>query len=452
MKNFCFKKELVVMAMMLYCGVVFSQNTQDVYSAVVPNLDNLTVRTSSNGDAVISGRSYGDNHGNVYSEFIKFDQNVSASRQITINYYGINDFCVLDGYVYFCGGDGNAPYFGYFKESYFNNTTPFYATIFKLPGDFANKITAYIDDATHNVVVTIVGGEYDFIGCPDAFKIAKSHLVVGQINGSTFNYFDYSVIVSNYCYYNFDVPFQDVISTDDYIVATGMETSSSSHSIILSRIKKANLNTREYVSFTDPAYSAVESPVLLESLEGNDVAFSSLYMDMTNTIFYSRVYTCDMNSFTNQSVQDVLLPQKTMPDDLLYLPYDQSLLLLLTAGDFPSHGHLSSIVYYLDPYANVSYTADFMYDENLRWHSLDRMPVSHFVVGGKKISDTRSYVIRDKQAGTVSQCHHFSTTNVTIEPVLTGSPVSETVTESTVLEKEIECTPSDIVLYQGCSD
>ena len=351
--------------------------------------------------------------------------------------------------MYFCGEDGNASYFGYFNESAFNNTSPFYATTFKLPVDFASKIIVYKDDATNNVVVAIVGGKYKDVTV--SYAVKNSHLIVGQINGSAFSCYNYDVNVNNPHYFNFDITFQEVALTDDYIVAVGMETLSS-HKITLSRIKKTNLNTREYVSFADPAYSAVESPVILESLEGNDVAFSSLYIDMTNSLFYSRVYTCDMNSFTNQSIQDVLLPQKTMPDDLRYLPYDQSLLLLLTAGDFPSHGHSSSIVYYLDPYTNSSYTADFLYDEDLRWHSLDRMPGSHFVIGGKKTNDTRFYVIRDKQAGTISQCHNFSTTNVTIEPVLTGLQGSEKKKEDIIFENNIKCTPSDIILYQGCSD
>ena len=73
MKSIFFRRMTSFIAMTLVCTAVFAQNTQDVYSAVVPNLDNITVRTSSNGDAVISGRCYSEIVGNdvvVKSEFI----------------------------------------------------------------------------------------------------------------------------------------------------------------------------------------------------------------------------------------------------------------------------------------------------------------------------------------------------------------------------------------------
>lgn len=440
------KKELAIFAMLLSFAVVFSQNTQDVYSDVVNYLDYLTVRTSSITDAVISGRSYGDNQGNVYGEFIKFDQNLSASRQITIDNFGVNDFCVLDGCVYFCGGTR----FGYFNESDFNNTAVFNATTFSLPVDFVSKIKVYIDEATQIVTVAIVGGGYNN-NCSDAYIVDESVLIVGQINGSTFDYCKYVFPETNLCYYSFNVHFQDVVLTDEYIVAVGVETLTNQN-IILSRIAKSNLSTMDYFIFTDPANSAVESPTVLESLDGNNVAFSSLYMDVSNSKFYARVYFCDMNTFANQCIQDVLLPQKTMPDDLLFLPFDSTLLLLLTSYDYPGIGDVSSTVYYLDCNANSSYVADFMYDENLRLYSLDRLPDSHFVVGGKNLSDMRHYVVRDKQAGAVSQCHRYATTGVSIEPIITGIQNTAVATEDNAPQKITKCTPSDIVLYSDCSE
>lgn len=113
---------------------------------------------------------------------------------------------------------------------------------------------------------------------------------------------------------------------------------------------------------------------------------------------------------------------------------------------------ISSTVYYLDCNANSSYVADFMYDENLRLYSLDRLPDSHFVVGGKNLSDMRYYVVRDKQAGAVSQCHRYATTGVSIEPIITGIQKTAVATEDSAPQKITKCTPSDIVLYSDCSE
>lgn len=116
------------------------------------------------------------------------------------------------------------------------------------------------------------------------------------------------------------------------------------------------------------------------------------------------------------------------------------------------YSNVSSTVYYLDCNANSSYVADFMYDENLRLYSLDRLPDSHFVVGGKNLSDMRHYVARDKQAGAVSQCHRYATTGVGIEPIITGIQKTAVATEDSAPQKITKCTPSDIVLYSDCSE
>ena len=163
-----------------------------------------------------------------------------------------------------------------------------------------------------------------------------------------------------------------------------------------------------------------------------------------------RIYTFDMDNFTNTGVQDVKLPSKTVPDDMQYLPYDNSLLLLLSVWDYPSPNDQSSIVYYLDPYATASYTADFMYDNTYRLRSIDKMPGSHFLLGGKNANNERLYIVRDKMAGTTSNCVHYSHTSVTVKSVLTGSLVVTFGSNLNVPVVDVQYDPTNIMLYDIC--
>jgi len=449
MKRNFFRRMTSFIAMTLVCTAVFAQNTQEVKSSSLTSLGKLIVRASTNGDEVISGRTHVGSNGNMASEFVKFGQTLSNSRQVIISNSVIDDFCVFDGMVYFCGAANSQKVFGYFKESEFNSSS-FNATVFKLANvDFVNRIKVYRDDATQNVNVAIVGGRYD-TSCV-GYIISPSTLIVGKTNGVNFNYFQYEFSIFNPCYYNYYIQFQDIVITNDYIVAVGYETETS-RDIILSRIKKSNLASLEYLTITDPSHVALNSTIVMENLKTNDVAFSSLFSDASTGNSFMRVYVFDMDNLTNMNIQDIKLTDKVFPDDMLFLPYDGTLMLLLTAGGFPSTQDVSSMVYYLDPYATQPYTVDFMYDANNRWYSFDRLTSSYFVVGGRTPQYERYYLIRDKQAGTTSSCVHYSPTGVTMQPILSGNISTITGLPSNVVGQSLQCVSNYISLYDGCRD
>ena len=429
--------------MTLVCCAALAQNTQEVISTGLSILSGSAVRASTNGYEVISGGL----SGNMTSEFVKFGQTLSNSRQVLIPNSSINDFCVFDGIVYFCGVVNSQRVFGFFKEAEFNSSS-FNATVFKLANvDFVNRIKVYRDEATQNVNVAIVAGIYRS-GC-EGYIVDKTFLFVGQTDGINFDYYKYNISLPSYCEYNYNETIIDVAITDDYIVAVGMNTYSS-RDIYLSRINKSNLASLEYLTITDPSSISLNSTIVMESLKTNDVAFSSLYSSAD--VHYMRVYVFDVGNFINKNIQDVKLPEKTMPDDMLYLPYDGTLLLLLTAGRFPQMQDESSMVYYLDPYATQPYTVDFMYDANNRWYSFDRLTSSYFVVGGRTPQYERYYLIRDKQAGTTSSCVHYSSTDVTMQPILSGSIGQMPETPASVVGQPLPCVSNHISLYDGCSD
>lgn len=443
MKSILFRRLTSFIAMTLVCCAALAQNTQEVISTGLSILSGSAVRASTNGYEVISGGL----SGNMTSEFVKFGHTLSNSRQVVIPNSSIDDFCVFDGIVYFCGVVNSQRVFGFFKEAEFNSSS-FNATVFELANvDFVNRIKVYWDEATQNVNVAIVGGKYkdDCSG----YIIEKSILFVGQTDGITFDYHRFDMNANSSCEYNYNIPFQDIVITDDYIVAVGYETKTSQN-IVLSKIKKSNLTSLEYLTITDPSSISLNSTIVMESLKTNDVAFSSLYSSAD--VHYMRVYVFDVDNFINKNIQDVKLPEKTMPDDMLYLPYDGTLLLLLTAGRFPQMQDESSMVYYLNPYDTQPYTADFMYDANNRWRSFDRLTSSYFVVGGRTPQYERYYLIRDKQAGTTSSCVHYSSTDVTMQPILSGIIDQLAGNPSSVVGQPLPCVSNHISLSDECID
>ena len=434
------KSLVVVLALVLFGSTVYAQHRAFSTSCSCP-IALHSVHMSTSGNEILSSRSDA-----TYSEFLKFNTFL-AGRIATINNIIVSDFDVLNDFVYFCGTDllSGGTMFGYFKEADLNSQT-FQATCFKLPMGFTSKIKVYLDDVTQNVGVAINGGEYD---TNNLFSITNSNLIVGQINGTNFDYYNYNETYFNNIGFNYEIRYFDIVLTDDYIVSVGMNTYNT-QDIYLSRIKKTNLGVCDFQIINDPANMAVNTAPIVEKLERNDVAFTSLYSDVFNNIHYARVYRYDMDNFINTGIQDVALQEKATLDDLLYLPYDQSLLLLSSTATSPASGNICSSIYYLDSYATSPYTADYMYEEGERWISMERMLVSHYVVGGEILYNERMFYVQDKQDGAFSYCHPFTTTSVNIQNTLAGQPDVVYGIEDIAPEYYENCDSDDYQLSSDC--
>ena len=445
MKAKCFFSGSFIKGIALFISLMpivgmYAQSTMVVNSSsCATSSNNMTVRISSGGTEIISSH-----YENSIGEFIKFDQTLSG-RYIKMSWDKIKDFTVLNGVIYFCGSIGTSGFLGWFNESDFS-LNQFYAKIVYLPNvESADKIKAYVDDLTQEVNIVVLGKKYTD---PVAdLRVDRSYLFIGHFDGVNYSCVSYALPITNL--QNIEDYLQDLVLTDDYIVAVGIR-SQQSQEFQLSRIKKGNIGMMEYYTVTDPAPNALNSPCVLERLQGNDVSFASYYFDVNGGNYYMRIYTFDVDNFANTGIQDVKLPSKTVPDDMQYLPYDNSLLLLLSVWDYPSPNDQSSIVYYLDPYATASYTADFMYDNTYRLRSIDKMPGSHFLLGGKNANNERLYIVRDKMAGTTSNCVHYSNTSVTVKSVLTGLLVVTFGSNLNVPVVDVLYEPTDIILNYFC--
>lgn len=440
MRSFYSKFLLLELALVLFGSTVYAQHRAYSTGCSCP-IALHSVHMSTSGNEILSSRSDA-----TYSEFLKFNT-LLAGRIATIQDIIVSDFDVLNDYVYFCGKDllSDSTLFGYFKEADINSQT-FQVTCFKLPLDFVRQIKVYLDDVTQNVGVAINGGLYNFY---NLYAITESDLIVGQINGTNFDYYRYYQPCVQNVGFNFTIHYNDIVLTDDYIISVGMDLFNA-QDIILSRIKKTNLGVLDFQTINDPANKAVNTAPIVEKLDDNDVAFSSLYSDVFNNVHYARVYRYDMDNFINTGIQDVAIQEKATLDDLLYLPYDQSLLLLSSTSTSPASGNPCSSIYYLYPYATAPYTADYMYEEYERWISMERMLVSHYLVGGEILYNEWMFYVQDKQDGAFSPCHPFTTTSVLIQGTLTGTPDVLDGIPDTKTEYYENCDNDDIYLNSDC--
>lgn len=448
MKKLLKKNACVVSLIVFFCSVSFAQNTMQIQSSscVSSYMLPLTARVSTSGTEVISGQFENDS-----TEFIKFDQTL-VGRRFTIDGISLEDFVVFEGSVYFCGSTGDDGVLGYFKESEFG-TSQVNINYVIIPKQYnrniAKKIRVYKDDETSQVKIVVAVKEFKIdISIP---LIHYNYLYVGVISGGNFIGDRFQISTGNSGGNNDVDRIQDVVLTDDYIVTIGVD-SLSNLSIFLSKIPKSNTSSIDCRIITDPTPLSVNGPLVIEHLEGNDVAFSTLFTDVANNKNYARVFTYDMNSFTNTNLQDVELRQKSDPVDLQYLPDDNSLLLTLTEYECPSPGDVSGAIFYLDPYATATYTADYLYDKDQRFYSFDRITGSLFLVGGKKVSSERLYLVRDKQAGAFSDCYHYSGTQVTIRRPLMNTYANIPHFTFTFPVNILKSYPYDFILYPKCNE
>ena len=323
----------------------------------------------------------------------------------------VNDLTILDDMVYFCGynTDGEAVV-GRFKvqDLQMNTITLYYSTIssFNIINDNRpitsfTKIKAYYDDILHEFVLALVAKNQNI----QDQTSNNSFLCVITDDGTSFDYYYFEPTNISPC-----LPYhciEDVVITKKYIVAVGGNYIAEGEGRLY-RVKKAdvqagNYNCVEYI-ITDPDYNAFTSTAVVECLKDDDIAFACLRNYWGNNNTDMRVYTLDADAMQFLNVQDVPLVAKCSPKELLYMPCDGSLLMLIWDGYYQDEYTPASLVYYLKPYS-FGYTADYIYETNGAIRSIDRFAdLTRFLMGGNKTSGFAKYWMRNKLSGSTSQC------------------------------------------------
>ena len=195
--------------------------------------------------------------------------------------------------------------------------------------------------------------------------------------------------------------------TKNYVVAVGGEYSTENQGRLY-RVKKADIqinnnNCGEY-AIIDQDEHTFTSTAVVECLKDDEIAFACLRNYWGNNNTDMRVYTLDVDAMQFLNVQDVPLVTKCSPKELLYMPCDGSLLMLIWDGYYQDEYTPASLVYYLKPYTS-GYTADYIYETDEAIRSIDRFAdLTRFLMGGNDGSGLAKYWMRNKLAGAFSGC------------------------------------------------
>ena len=173
-------------------------------------------------------------------------------------------------------------------------------------------------------------------------------------------------------------------------------------------VKKSDINATAYPYtehiISDPDEHTFTSIAVVECLKDDEIAFACLRNYWGNNNTDMRVYTLDVDALQFLNVQDVPLVGKCSPKELLYMPCDRSLLMLIWDGYYGNVNTPASLVYYLKPYTS-GYTADYIYETDEAIRSIDRFAdLTRFLMGGNDGSGLAKYWIRNKLAGTSGIC------------------------------------------------
>lgn len=365
-------------------------------------------------------------------QFMWLDATLSPKVfDLSLDSIHVEDFQILKEVVYFCGNYNGEAIFGSFQVSDFQTGTINLNCFTDTNAKIFTKMKMYIDPTTLHPYAALVG-----------YSSANSYIYIVDATSGNANYYfpdPYSSIFS----------IEDVAVTNDYIVAVGRKDSYSK--AYLYRIDKSNYNTCYYSEITSTDYMSFNSAMVIESLGGNDIAFAALHINISTGNHYMNVYTYDMQNYLCMNVQAVPVIEKCNPKDLLYMPFDNSLLLLLD-NDYPSYNQQSSIVYYLDPYNN-NYMADLFYDQNNEMFSLDRFtnPTdTRFMVGCETSVWNHRLFFHDKSSLTTTQCIKFDNVFIEEKRIPTnnvGIPSNDTEQGS----KVVKLIHTDVtIIQQGC--
>ena len=403
-----------------------AQNTLFLETPNAPtgNTVNL-VRTYKANDSYVSYHE----PGNV-NVFLLFNQGSFCRSAKLPQGLIIRDFQILNDTLFFCGLKGKNGVFGYMPMPafYMPTDTIWYDTVPYINPGYLTKIEVYTDPSDDHTVAVMRGNTLTPSGITQS-----TYLIIAKIDGTYVDYYPYTQQQIEIT--GFDV-------TDNYIVASAVDISNSE--IYLGKIQKSNLCLINYIRFND---FMLNTGVGIQHLKSDDITLNITVYDVPNNQFMSRIYTVDMTNFTNLQTQDVLIPQKSFPDEMVYLD-SLNMLLMLQRSNEITNNH--SYVYYLNPYNN-SYIAKMEYVLDDYCNSIDKNGNHHYVAVEKPLSEHHYFYTRNVIASP-SHCLLYDNTKVMPGPKFNSS-LNQTNTnqKNANFKHDIIYTSSEAIL-EGCND
>ena len=398
--NTIVKKAALAALAFLFWNTTTAQNTVQYKTLSYSSPSNTIIRAVSS-TSFVSCQIV-----NNKSEFMLVDISspmapTGASFSFLSNVF-VNDFVVINDNVYFCGEYQNpsatSGVIGYFPTSLLTNLSGnvCYYSFLSTEASSFTSIAAFLDPSSQTVKAAVTGY------CQTPANLYNNILAVIKFGNNSFEYQYISTQPGPYR------QFQDITITDNYFVASGVLENGKG---CISVISKNNIGLATYNILV--ASDCFLSPTRITALDHDRFAFSTAAINGGNV---TRVFTCDISSSTvqYQNIQDIVQTAPSSVDEMLYIPNDDELLLLQTTT-VGTPSYTAPTIYALNPMGSF-YNVNTLSSPLHKYHSLDLLSGSKYIVGGSNSDNAHSFIFRNNQAVPAPQCLISGN-----EPVIAGS-------------------------------
>ena len=244
------------------------------------------------------------------------------------------------------------------------------------------RLAAYID-ATGKFRIVAIGefiysslstGLPSWLSCPNISGCRAYFAVEYTYLGGVWTPINGKFLCDNSRYEHAD----DVVVTDNWVAI--VSTYPTRDEMIIHRCDRNNvLNSFDnYFGYVVPYQEGIYTCC---HMKGDTIAMVARYSTLGTAPYEARMRTVDLATMTMTSSQSYVLLYKTDPIEIVYLPNNATLVMLMQQM-FPSSVSHYAFVYW-KPYIPSSYVADVIYDYNdYLFNSVDRLTPKHIVAAG----------------------------------------------------------------------
>ena len=293
----------------------------------------------------------------------------------------IHDFRIINDVLYFCGRDLNANtgVLGTFKAIDMLNPvgTTVQVDYFDVPNTtMLNRMEAYADPtASGNPRVAAVGYLYGSCGASACgVWVDCEGFAPGSMTANV------SVFDSYYGTPNDYELWEDVVSTNDWVVLVGFGQMGGQQKMILRRFPKGNPTDPEIdnMYLYDEREIVATNETRAVAIKTNDLAVAYRGVRSDNTTDFTKFRIFDINWMKNINSQEYVIPYKSYLWEMAYMERANRVVVL---NDFPTPAFLSNFVY-LIPYQSTTYNSVFVNDDDWHFYSVTNLDGNFFVGAG----------------------------------------------------------------------
>lgn len=285
----------------------------------------------------------------------------------------VEDMCVLNNELFFCGSYQHSAFIGKIDLYSLMAGNPLQGIIYKA---FSEEVYSL-----HRMVVF---NDNDFAHVVALGNSAASPTFANQliIECNLQNNLNGNVDLMFPSHTNSREIVDEIIHTDNYVAFVGQLIDSDGvviHPCPRSSNVLASFGQCSYYPYPD---DATISPFIGTCLSADSIAVVACLGSRSNNTTEIRLHTFDLACMAMLSHQSVAIGgEKLIPQELLYYPEQESLI-LLTPYPFDSPTNTFSTFFNLHPFSYSSYNTPGMYNPRIRYQSIDKTFTNSFYASG----------------------------------------------------------------------